>query len=149
MYSFLGKIKGVFWIFFPPDSRLELFFRSLYHKISATGIYTNFVIRKSEGSYPGFLKVQDEWLQHQAVVPGESLEVTFFLPIPHSQSEAAMKTIQSICAQRAAQWHLVILTESENINSFNKLLSQEDQERIEVTYSPHIQPGGFYRMLPD
>ncbi len=143
MYSFLGKIRGLFWIFFPPDTALELFFRSLYHKINATRIYTRFVIRKSEGSYPEFLKLQDEWLQNQEVVPGENPQVTFFLPIMPGQTETSSRTIQSICAQRTDQWRLVMLTESDNTADCKKLIPKDNQERVVVIHTSTISLESF------
>ena len=126
----------------PPDSGLELFFRSLYHKINSTKVYTSYVIRKSEASYPKFLISQDEWLESQEVLTGECPEVTFFLPIGPDQSEAARITILSICAQRSDHWRLVIFAESENVINKN-LFSQENQHHVVVIRSSIYNLGVF------
>lgn len=89
----------------PPDSRQELFLRTLYHRLNAKPFFTNRQMRKAKASY-------HRWKLSQSVTtvtmePGSNPRVCFLLEIPAGNEVSALETIQSLQAMAVASWSIL------------------------------------------
>jgi len=109
MTSLTNKASHFLWTIFPPGSRIELFFRSLYHKIGATSLFTNYLMQRSSKQYSTWLAAQNEYLSSQIASQNFIQEVTFFLELEDNTLLAALPTIKSIIAQSNHSWRLIIM----------------------------------------
>lgn len=94
-------------ILLPPESRQELFLRTLYHRISATPFFINRQIRKAAASYTLWREQQNR-TKVEVVANIDTLPVTTFLmQVEPGDEKAALKTIHSLQLQVLSKWKLV------------------------------------------
>jgi len=94
-------------ILLPPESRQELFLRTLYHRINATPFFVNRQVRKAAASYTPWREEQNR-TRVEIVSNNETLPITTFLmQVEAGDEEAALKTIHSLPLQAVSRWKLV------------------------------------------
>lgn len=138
-------IKILVWKIFPPDSSVERYFRSQYHRLTSNKWYIQWEIEESKRSYLKWLHYQKkelDTLRHS--FPPEPL-ISFWLVLNSSELEESLVTIHSIKAQRSQNWELILLVpENDPISSdIKELMKQNNQivlfERTEICIKTFVE----------
>jgi GT2 family glycosyltransferase len=93
-----------------PESRQELFLRTLYHRLNATSFSVHRQMRKAEASYRRWREQQSGLMNLPRIDADTTPGVTFLLEIGAGGEAAALATIRSLQAMTGTNWHVVPVT---------------------------------------
>lgn len=146
------KIKIFIWSIFPPESNGELFFRTIYHRITSTKPYVSWKIFQSENSYKKWCKTQQNDLPMLERYFEQMPKVSFFLYVEQSDLDIVQKTISSIKKMINKNWELLILGSPELIKNsgLQQIIDQDSriilypQCKNPLTFLLTISSGDFF-----
>ena len=132
MPSFLHKMRK---IFFSPNSKMELLFRTFYHRVNATRAAFYLKDLRSKKSYLSIQKAQkteNPWMDATLVGPF----VSFILPVAYDDAEQSVKTIQSLIRLDNASWQLIVATTDEVTREYlTSNLDADERVRFQASQS--------------
>ena len=133
MPSFFHKIRN---LFFSPNSKLELQFRTFYHRVNATRAAFYLKDLRSKKSYQSIRKEKETGNPSKdAALVGPF--VSFILPVGHDDAEQSVKTIQSLISLDNGSWQLIVATTDEAAREY--LTSNVDaDERVRFQASQSV-----------
>lgn len=111
----IGIIKSLVWSVFPPESSVERYMRTQYHRLTASQPYISWKIRQSVNSYSGWLERQREIAADDKCDYESAPLVSFFLSSDQSDLNKALRTVRSIQAQRSPRWELLLALDDSQI----------------------------------
>lgn len=99
--------------FLPPESRAELFLRTLYHRFVSTKLLIKWQQAKARQSYTQWRAEQLKKGSPATGQMGLKPKVTFALAIGQNDLNQAVATIQSIQKLHISNWEILLITEGE------------------------------------
>lgn len=99
--------------FLPPESRAELFLRTLYHRFVSTKLLVKWQQAKVQQSYTQWRAEQLKKGSPATGQMGLKPKVTFALAIGQNDLNQAVATIQSIQKLHISNWEILLITEGE------------------------------------
>ena len=88
-------VRSLRRVLLPPESRQELFLRTLYHRLIATPFFVRWQMRNAEASYKGWREQHSGSLNYSRVNSGTTPEVTFLLGIGVGDEAASLATLHA------------------------------------------------------
>ena len=129
MISFLNKLR---FLFLKPDSRLELWLRTQYHRLMATRFVFKFQDWRARRSYQKWRKKQrPQEIEEKRAVITEGPIVTFLLVWDNLQRQACLNTFNSIMHLDSETWDLVLFAENKDFSTGIQQYIKKDQ-RIQL-----------------
>jgi GT2 family glycosyltransferase len=123
-------------VLLPPESRQELFLRTLYHRLNATPFFVRWQMRNAEVSYKGWREQQAGSLNYSRVISDTTPEVTFLLGIGAGDEAASLATLHSLQAMAGVNWQLLpAAADGINLNEISARLGKEDRLLTPVSIS--------------
>lgn len=136
MITLFNKLRT---LFLSPDSKLELWLRTRYHRILATRF--TFIVQDwlAKRSFRKWRK------KHNTLLPEveenlETLLVSFILYCPNGLDQKYLKTIQSIQNLRGSSWELILIVAAGD-------LDQDDLSEIKKDEKIRLAVGDFQNVI--
>jgi GT2 family glycosyltransferase len=124
--KFLFKLRSTF---FSPNDKLELWLRTLYHKLNKTRVM--FIIQNwyAQRSYQQWKKWQNQLLDRDSSTDNEDLKITFLLTYNSRTKSELEKTLDSIRNLDSKNWEVIIFLSESDLQS---LLPQKINRDIRI-----------------
>ena len=126
--QFLHKVRS---ILFSPDSRLELFARSLYHRIAATKFSFRLQDISAQRSYKQWRNLQRNCTAPDIALFQQKPLISFILDDSAGSADQLQRTLDSLLAQASDRWEVLII--SPNIE---QIKGREYDSRIKTFEKP-------------
>lgn len=135
-------------VLLPPESRQELFLRTLYHRLNAMPFFVRRQMRTAEASYRGWREQQSQVMMLPAGAADTAPGVTFLLEIGVGSEVAALATLRSLQSMARADWQVIpIQTNNTDVNEIIDWLGTDVRLLDPVSIS--ILPSEIKKINPD
>jgi O-antigen biosynthesis protein len=125
--SILHKLRSKF---LSPNSPMELWLRTLYHKLSATRLFFHIQDWRAKRSYQKWLANQNSQQKIDISTLVNQPKVSFLLNIYNAHNDEALATIQSIRNLDVDNWEIILGTDKENY--YSELSNFTEDEKIKL-----------------
>jgi len=132
MMTLSDRLEKIFHTYIPPNSKLEIFFRTQYHHLAAHPLVTSYQIKKSKASYKRWVECQK--IPIYKVKSNNDLTpiISIIMPIDTRMLQSAKKTISSLDEQSHHNWEVVFLVKDDEPDDtlLNEFLSSKSNFRV-------------------
>lgn len=129
------KLKDLFWFVFPQNSRIDHFFRSIYHSLKSSTWIVNQKIKKSRFFFNSWFKNQNIFLSGLPIYKSDSIKITFVYSLESESQELAFETLRSIIEQKNPHWKLIIFRQAKSIEIDWININHFHTENVEIINS--------------
>jgi len=97
----------------PPESRQELFLRTIYHRLSATRPVIAHQMRLAKRSYSAWTRISSQIANSTNLPQAGDFSVTFLLTVMKNKENEAVTTIESLIGMGQRGWKVVPILNAE------------------------------------
>ena len=118
-------------LLFSPNSRVELWLRTIYHKLNATRLLFRLHHTAALRSYRKWRSIQNKKALPHLIEIDNQPKITFILDFPDGQAKKVISTLKSLRELKGDNWEALLFTSETDINmKFSDDLSKDSRIKI-------------------